>query len=138
MMRMSERSENDKLLDKIGIGVDLESINRIARADADYVEGFLEKIFSAEEIRGFKESGKDQEKEYISRFSAKESIIKALSNTGIKKVNYHDILIRNEDDGTPRVELLNPRYKGVEIKLSMSHSAGMTVSFAIAIRGSSK
>jgi holo-[acyl-carrier protein] synthase len=137
MIYMSKRIENDKILDKIGIGVDVESTERITKADINYVERFLEKIFTPQEIRELKAAGKDQEQTIISRFSAKESIIKALSNTGIKKVNYHDILIRNEDDGTPRVELLHQRYTGIEIKLSMSHSAGMTVSFAIAIRGSS-
>ncbi|NMC05031.1 MAG: 4'-phosphopantetheinyl transferase superfamily protein [Candidatus Lokiarchaeota archaeon] len=132
---MPEQADTGSMLGGFGIGVDIESIDRLRKMDVDLRPSFMEKILAVDEMQGLDTSVMDPDRQVMSRFSAKEAIMKALSSTGIKNVHYHDIVIRHDEDGTPRVELSHPRYKGIEVKLSVSHSAGLIIAFAIATRG---
>jgi holo-[acyl-carrier protein] synthase len=102
------------------VGVDIVSVERFKKAVQRWGDNLLLRIFVDEEIDYCRRKARRFE-HLAARFAAKEAIIKALE----KKVALKDIIVKNEDDGAPKVFIKNKR---VHISLSISH----TEEFAIA------
>jgi len=112
-------------------------VERIRRGWERTGESFLKKAFTTREIN-YCRAFPDPWPHLAGRFAAKESVIKALG-TGLEP---RDVEIRRAGFGPPRVVLLGSAKriadsKGVtEIKVSISHSGGIALAFAVALAGS--
>jgi len=113
------------LFDNLGIGTDCEEISRFE----NLADNFLQRIFTTTEI-SYCESKMKPSQHFAVRFSAKESIIKAFSEFGIK-LDMKKIEISHNSDGSPKVKLGYNFSKSFQIKISLSHSNTMATSFAI-------
>jgi holo-[acyl-carrier protein] synthase len=114
----------------IGSGVDIVEVRRIERAFKKWGKEFLEKIFTAREIR-YAESRKTLSQHLAARFAAKEAVFKAV---GDDKLSWEDVEILNGRDGKPKCRI-NPNFigKGSSILLSISHTKDYAVASAILI-----
>jgi holo-[acyl-carrier protein] synthase len=100
------------------IGIDIVDIARITKAIDRYGDHFLEKIFTANEIRYAK--GKRRAGETLAgHFAAKEAFIKAMG----KGLPWKDIEVHHEE-GRPYIIFRGNRYDGV----SISHERAYAVS----------
>jgi holo-[acyl-carrier protein] synthase len=91
------------------IGIDIVDIARITRAVEKYGDHFLEKIFTANEIRYAK--GKRRAGETLAgHFAAKEAFIKAMG----RSLPWKDIEVHHEE-GRPFIRFHEKHYDGVSI-----------------------
>ncbi|MGX6590855.1 holo-[acyl-carrier-protein] synthase [Cetobacterium ceti] len=114
----------------IGLGNDIIEISRIEKAISK--NGFIEKVFSSEEIEVIKSKGNRSES-YGGRFAAKEAISKALG-TGVRNFKLVDIVILNDSLGKPYVIFKNNLEKYMKnyiIEISISHCKEYATAVAI-------
>lgn len=116
----------------LGVGVDIERIDRFRTLNRVAHHRFLERIFTSEE-RIYCFSKQDPAPHLAVRFCAKEAAVKALSSLGIHKIPYRDIEITNDQKGTPvvNVSLKNQKVKAF---VSISHTADYGIAFAVVER----
>ena len=107
----------------IGIGTDIESINRFKESCKD--KNFLNLIFTKSEIDYCKKM-KNPHVSYAGKFSAKEAVIKALGG----KLAMKDIEIANSKQGKPIVSVRNK--KNIKVHCSISHTDDYVVANAVA------
>ena len=88
----------------IGIGVDLEEVDRVREAIERHGRRFLERVFTAREIE-FVEERANKFERYAVRFAAKEAAMKALGTGWSCGVSWLDCEIVNDADGRPHLEL---------------------------------
>lgn len=86
----------------IGIGVDLEEVDRIAEAIDRHGPRFLERIFTPGEIE-FVDDRANRIERYAVRFAAKEAAMKALGTGWACGVSWLDCEITNDADGRPHL-----------------------------------
>lgn len=108
------------------VGVDIVEIRRLASA-ARRRRGFLERIFSPEEIR-YCRARRDPWPHFAARFAAKEAVWKAC---GLRDLALKDISVRRGDRGGPEVLLRGRRAPGVT--LSLSHGEVHAVAVALSL-----
>ena len=97
-----------------GVGTDIVKIKRIK--DSIKKESFITRIFNDVEISKCNKTIKSYNC-YAKRFAAKEAFSKALG-TGISKgINFNEIVVLNEKNGTPFIKLLKKTKEKVEKKL---------------------
>jgi len=84
----------------LAVGVDLVEVARVAAVLARHPERFLTRHFSAAERA---ECGRDARR-LAARWAGKEAVAKALG-TGIGPIGWHDIEIRCDAAGAPRLAL---------------------------------
>ena len=121
--------------DILGIGVDIESIDRFRNHTKNKNEKFYQRIFTSTELEYcFKK--KDPYPHLTARFAAKEAVIKAYS--GLKKLYYSQIEVKNHNNGKPYIEIVsknkNINKKESETKklfISISHTDKYAVAFVI-------
>ena len=111
----------------IGIGVDIEEINRFE--DMENINKFLNKIFTENEIE-YCYSKKNPYPSIAARFCGKEAVVKAFSHHN-DKLPLNQIEILNAPNGVPFVRLLNNDSKEFNIQISLSHTKEIAVAFAI-------
>ena len=100
------------------IGIDIVDIARITKAVERYGDRFLEKVFTANEIKYAK--GKRRMGETLAgHFAAKEAFIKAMG----RSLPWKDIEVHHEE-GKPFICFQGKRYDGV----SVSHERNYAVS----------
>ncbi len=114
---------------KIGIGTDIESIERFDKVLIDNPL-FFEKVFSETEI-AYCRSKFNPAQHFASRFVGKEAIIKAFADLGIPSVNFRMIEIINTETGVPKGILTNPKYSNIQVNLSLSHNDTTAIAFAV-------
>lgn len=116
----------------LGVGVDIERIDRFRMLNRVEHRRFLERIFTNEEYI-FCSSKQDPAPHLAVRFCAKEAAVKALAGLGIHKISYRDIEITNDKEGTP---VANVRVKNQRVKMfvSLSHTADYGIAFAVVKR----
>lgn len=88
----------------IGIGTDIHEVERTAAAVERRGNGYLERLFTANEI----EAGKRRRNAavyFARRFAAKEACAKALGTGITGRIGWHDIEIRTDGSGAPRIAL---------------------------------
>ncbi len=101
----------------IAIGTDIEKTERFKRYSSKDSD-MLDKIFTPKEL----EYCFSKSKYYLNlcgRYCAKEAVVKALSEFGIKDIYYSDIETLNEPDGKPVCKI--KKYPNIKIKISISH-----------------
>ena len=108
----------------IGIGNDIIEVERVGRAIKN--KHFVERVFTAKEIKYCNSRGLQKAASYAARFAGKEAFFKALG-TGIV-CSLTDVEIINNEFGRPFINLHNRakdliNQRSIEkIHLSLSHS----------------
>ena len=119
-------------------GVDLVDIPRIERALERHGPRFLDRVFTADEIR----YSRSRPAELAARFAAKEAVAKALG-VGMRilspaGIGWKDVETLNERSGKPYVTLhgrareLADAQGLTEWAISLSHDGGFAIAFVVA------
>lgn len=122
----------------IGSGIDIVETARIQRAVEKWGDGFLSKVFTSHEIN-YSRTKKFSPQHLAARFAAKEAVIKALGNGGLKSVHWKDIEILNNNSGKPEVKLygyyehIRKQRKVTEVLLSISHAKDYALASAVLV-----
>lgn len=111
----------------IGTGVDITEVNRLRKAVEKWGREFLERIFTAEELRNAQKRASLYQ-HLAGRFAAKEAIFKALQ---IKDFGWKDVQILNDKEGRPYCEILSSKGKNMDIHVSISHVKNYAVANAV-------
>ncbi len=114
----------------MSIGTDCEDISRFNKIVNN--KNLLKKIFTKNEI-DYCMGKANPPQHFAVRFAGKEAVIKAI-NTSSKKISIDQIEILNSDTGSPIVSLRDTEPGLYDIKLSLSHSKGIAIAFAIVIQ----
>lgn len=114
----------------ISIGTDIEENSRFADKTPENSAAFLEKIYTPSELE-YCFSSKQPQNHLCARFCAKEAVVKALSEFGIKDVYYSDVEILKSESGAPYAKI--EKYPDIKIKLSISHCKKYSTATAIAL-----
>lgn len=120
-------------MSNIGVGVDIEDIERFRLLNSNDDERFLNKIFTKNELK-YCFSKTASGPHLAARFAGKEAVLKALSAICDFTLNYKEIEIINNEKGVPIVLLNNKKFNKFSVKLSLSHCKDKTVAFSIAIK----
>ena len=122
----------------IGIGVDIESINRFKNIPFELNERFYRRIFTPFEIE-YCLKKKNMYSHFAGRFAAKEAVIKALSKE--KKYFFSEIEVRNDNNGRPYLCFFDEssnsnerNYYAENVLLSISHSGDYAIAFVIFLK----
>ncbi len=113
-------------LGEIGIGIDIEDVNRF-RPFIFNKKKSLKRIFTKKEL-SYCHTKNDPAQHLAARFCAKEAVYKALSDINGPKLSFNEIEIKKQKNGKPEV-LLGKNYA---IKISLSHTSKMAICVAIA------
>ena len=108
----------------IGIGTDIESIDRFKDID----DSFLNKIFTKNEI-DYCFSKKNAAPHLAARYAGKEAVVKALNSMDEVNIDYKGIEILNNEKGVPVVKLNNKNIGDFQVKISLSHCEDKALAF---------
>ena len=125
----------------LGLGLDIVKICRIEKIYDKFGEGFLEKIFTKNEIIKVNSfSSQVKKREFLAkRFAAKEAFAKALG-IGIGRIKFNEIEIYNDQNGKPEIlrtkkidQLIKELFtvKDYQINLSITDDAGIAQAIVI-------
>ena len=84
----------------VGTGIDIAEVPRIAQAIERFGERFLQRIFTAGEIR-YCDSKANRVERYAARFAAKEAAMKALGTGWNHGVRWRDCEVLRNPGGRP-------------------------------------
>jgi holo-[acyl-carrier protein] synthase len=119
------------ILSSIGVGIDIELIAKFSMPARSASSGFLARVFTRREL-DYCFSKKDPAQHLAARFSAKESVIKAVHNVkSAVKAGFKDIEIVNDKSGAPHIFFLSEHLKGYQAKISLSHAKDYVSTCAI-------
>jgi holo-[acyl-carrier protein] synthase len=105
----------------IGLGIDLEEVERVKSAMERQGERFLKRIFTEKE-RSYCEQFKDKYERFAGRFAVKEAAMKALGTGWSRGVRWVDIEVVRLRGGRPTLELKGEARK-IADKLGVKHIA---------------
>ncbi len=115
-----------------GVGTDLCSIDRIARAMEN--PRFLERLYTPAERKRLEKLCDERKRERAAGiFAAKEAVAKALG-TGFVGFGFADVEILSDKKGKPVVRLHGDAaalVRDANVHLSISHDGGMAMAFAV-------
>ena len=117
---------------RLGVGVDIELIDRFRMLNKVEHRSFLKMIFTKKE-HAYCFSKQYPAPHLAVRFCAKEATVKALAGVGIHKISYRDIEITNDQKGVPAVKVRLKDQK-VKVFVSLSHADHYAIAFAIVCR----
>jgi holo-[acyl-carrier protein] synthase len=106
-----------------GVGTDIVEIERIREAIASHGDAFLHKVFTVDE-QNYCKKHRDPMPQYAARFSAKESVVKALGCGFGNQIGFLDIEISHDPAGKPIVHFsptAQKKFNNPSVILSMSH-----------------
>jgi len=86
----------------VGTGIDITEVDRIEAGIARFGRRFIERVFTADEIR-YCESKANKAERYAARFAAKEAGMKALGTGWSRGVRWRDIEVQRMPGGRPTV-----------------------------------
>ncbi len=118
----------------VGIGVDIEQIDRFTNKPFSENEKFYRKLFTEREIEYCK-SKRDPYPHFTARFCAKEALAKALP--GSIRPGWKEVEILTEKSGRPFFEIIvkdinkKSQLNDLEILLSLSHDRTKAVAYVI-------
>lgn len=115
----------------MNIGIDSVEIPRIQKSLE--IKGFLERVFSAEEIEFFK-SRKMRAECIAANFAVKEAFSKALG-TGIRGFSLSEISTLRDELGAPYLKLSGKALeaaKGLSFKVSITHTKDVATAIVLA------
>ncbi len=116
----------------LGIGIDIEDINRFTKIKLSKNNKFLNKIFTYSEIE-YCFSKKNVASRLATKYTGKEAVVKALGSMNISNVDYKEIEIINDSSGAPRVNLAWDKSKKYQIMISLSDESEKAIAMAIII-----
>ncbi len=120
----------------VGTGIDLVEVSRIAAAVERFGERFLNRVFTANEIR-YCRSKQNAMERFAARFAAKEAGFKAIGTGWRHGVTWKDVEVGREPGGRPTISYSG---KGAEFAaklgvrraaLSLSHTAEQAIAHVI-------
>ena len=120
----------------IGMGIDVEEVERVKGAMERQGERFLKRIFTSKE-RAYCEQFKNKYERYAGRFAAKEAAMKALGTGWRRGVRWVDLEVAREPSGRPTLALAGEAGKiaqqlGVKnIALSITHTESQALAQVI-------
>jgi len=114
----------------LGIGVDIENIDRFTGPGHTRNRAFLKKIFTRTEQR-YCFSKATTAPHLAAKYAGKEAIIKALTSIGRQNTGYSNIEIINNKNGVPEVRISEAGFDDLQMYLSLSHCADKAIAFAI-------
>ena len=109
----------------IGIGIDIVVVSDL-RSQIEQIAGFLEEIFSEEEISECRRRA-DPYQCFAARFAAKEAFMKAAGSGWTDAVDFQQIVIVSNGSLTPTINIGSKALDALKhlepyaVKLSMSH-----------------
>jgi len=121
----------------IGTGIDVIEVDRIRQSIKRHGDRFVGRVYSPEEAEYCRRMS-SWPKHFAGRFAAKEAIAKALGTGIAGGVRCRDIIIGNDGNGRPRVELhgraleLSQELGIISWHVSISHCEICAVASAIA------
>ena len=86
----------------VGTGIDIVEVPRIAAAVRRFGERFLNRVFTASEIR-YCQSKQNAMERFAARFAAKEAGFKAIGTGWRHGVTWHDVEVAREPGGRPSI-----------------------------------
>ena len=86
----------------VGTGIDIVEVSRIATAVERFGERFLDRVFTASEIR-YCRSKQNAMERFAARFAAKEAGFKAIGTGWRHGVTWKDVEVGREPGGRPTV-----------------------------------
>lgn len=114
----------------IGIGVDIERVERFAHFTNVSEDPFLRRVFTPDELAYC--FGLANPAEHLAgRFAAKEAVIKALANVFDDTIAYNEIEIGRGAKGAPTVKITRVKAPAFNIQASISHTSEMAVAFVV-------
>ena len=116
----------------LGIGIDIENINRFEKLKLSKNDRFLNKIFTKVEL-DYCFSKKNVASKLTTKFAGKEAVIKACNSIDKTIVDYKKIEIANNPSGSPKVRLISDQKREYEILISLSNDADKAVGLVILI-----
>ena len=117
----------------ITTGVDIISVDRLAKAVDQWQDSFLKRIYTDSEL----EYCKGATSSLAARFAAKEAVMKAIG-CGMFNTNWRDIEILTESNGKPYINLKGrsrniANEKGInDFAVSLSHDKHYAIAFVVA------
>jgi holo-[acyl-carrier protein] synthase len=120
----------------LGIGIDLEEVERIRLVIDRHGNRFLHKVYTQTEI-DYVEGKANRYERYTGRFAAKEAAMKALGTGWNHGVSWKDIEVANCSDGCPSLNLSGGALERAKkmgygkLHVSMSHTRRMAVAEVI-------
>lgn len=120
----------------VGTGVDLAEVSRIAESIARYGSRFLERVYTAGEIR-YCQSKKNFAERFAARFAAKEAGMKALGTGMSRGVTWKSIEVVRAATGRPTIAFHGKAREIAEelgarrVSLSLSHTAELAIAHVI-------
>lgn len=122
-------TQEDEVNQNLGIGVDIEEMERFRKLHRVDDRRFLERVFTEREL-DYCFSRKDPAPYLAARFCAKEAVVKALAGVEIHKMSYRNIEIMKNAKGVPQVCLRSAR-KMPKVVVSLSHTTNYAIAFAL-------
>lgn len=119
----------------VGVGIDICSVERIARSLERYGERFWERILTPRERVDLARRTADRAAALAGRFAAKEAASKALGAP--KDVWWQSVEVQRAPDGAPSLHFYGPALPYLEQRavtrswLSISHDAGVAAAVVI-------
>lgn len=118
----------------LGIGIDIENIDRFRKLKLSKDSIFLNKIFTDQELK-YCFSKKGVASSLATKYAGKEAVIKAFGSINKKRFNYKEIEIINNSSGVPKVKLSWDKTTKYQIMISLSNETEKTVGVAILMDG---
>lgn len=123
------------LKNKFGIGVSVEEISRFGGSDCQKGGDFVSSAFTQKE-QDYCFSKKHTAQHLAARYAAKLAIYKAISwLEDAKGIGFLDVEIINDENGCPKAYFLKKEFSELKASVSLSHSAGKAIAFAIVAEG---
>ncbi len=114
-----------------GIGIEAIGIERFKKAGERWGERFYKRVFTEGEL-AYCLKKRSPDTHLSARFAAKISVMKALN----RPFGFKDIEVQRDKNGLPTIKLRCAGVvKGVKLKVSITHDAGLSIAEAIAEKG---
>jgi holo-[acyl-carrier protein] synthase len=84
----------------VGTGIDIAEVDRVANSIERFGRRFIERIFTADEIR-YCESKANKAERYAGRFAAKEAGMKAIGTGWSRGVRWQDVEVQRAPGSRP-------------------------------------
>ena len=110
-----------------GSGVDIIEVDRITQAIKRWGNGFLNHVFTKEEI-AYAKNNRFPDQHFAARFAAKEAVLKAFGDNA--HISWKDIQIINDKNGKPMCFYSDKKFKK-KILVSISHTKNYAVASAL-------
>jgi len=117
---------------QVGVGVDVEAVSRFEKLDRAEHARFFAMIYSQAEL-DYCFSRASPAQSLAARFAAKEAVAKAICSAGGPRASLDCLRIGVGAKGQPVVRLQGEGLSGFAAKVSVSHSRGNALAFALVV-----